>query len=194
MEQKDQSCSCCYSCCSFWMSCFQCETHYVVPREMLYIIQRSTVKVLLRTQNIAVRSQLKCKAIYSLSQQYLALFLSTCNNRNMFFLSICIHKGVNSVCLADMIELNEAFPCMMKEAPSSFLPWFLIMLNILLGLCKRARICKPLKEPRIRFPAWRAGATTLFIVQLPVRLHRLAESIPGLLRRLQIRAQSRGGT
>jgi hypothetical protein len=28
----------------------------------------------------------------------------------------------------------------------------------------RARICKPFKEPRFRFPAWRAGTTTLFAV------------------------------
>jgi hypothetical protein len=55
----------------------------------------------------------------------------------MFF-SFNLHTQGCSVCLADMIELNEAFPCMMKEAPSSFLPWFLIMLNILLGLCNRA--------------------------------------------------------
>jgi hypothetical protein len=28
----------------------------------------------------------------------------------------------------------------------------------------RARICKPCKEPRNRFPAWRAGTATLFVV------------------------------
>jgi hypothetical protein len=28
----------------------------------------------------------------------------------------------------------------------------------------RARICRPFKEPRNRFPAWRAGTTTLFVV------------------------------
>ncbi len=27
-----------------------------------------------------------------------------------------------------------------------------------------ARICKPFKEPKNRFPAWRAGTTTLFDV------------------------------
>jgi hypothetical protein len=32
------------------------------------------------------------------------------------------------------------------------------------GQLYRARICKPFKEPRIRFPAWRAGTTTLFDV------------------------------
>jgi hypothetical protein len=41
----------------------------------------------------------------------------------------------------------------------------------------RARICNTFKEPRNRFPAWRAGTTTLFDVR-PARLHRLAESIP----------------
>jgi hypothetical protein len=28
----------------------------------------------------------------------------------------------------------------------------------------RARICRPFKEPQNRFPAWRAGTTTLFVV------------------------------
>jgi hypothetical protein len=28
----------------------------------------------------------------------------------------------------------------------------------------RARICKPFKEPRNQFPAWRVGTTTLFVV------------------------------
>ncbi len=58
----------------------------------------------------------------------------------------------------------------------------------------RARICKPFKEPRNRFPAWLAATTTLFVV--PARQAAQAggidssESIPGLLKRLQIRAQS----
>ncbi len=42
-----------------------------------------------------------------------------------------------------------------------------------------ARICKPFKMPKNRFPAWRTGTTTLFVV--PARqatLHWLAESIP----------------
>ncbi len=55
-----------------------------------------------------------------------------------------------------------------------------------------ARICRPFKEPRYRFPALRAGTKTLFVV-----LARQAtwageidssESIPGLHKRLQIRA------
>ncbi len=56
----------------------------------------------------------------------------------------------------------------------------------------RARICKPFKETRNRFPAWRAGTTTLFVVL--ARHSTLAggidssESIPGLLKCLQIRA------
>jgi hypothetical protein len=50
-----------------------------------------------------------------------------------------------------------------------------------------ARICKPLKEPMNRFPAWRDGTKTLF--EGPAgRLHMLAEYIPGLLKRLKIRA------
>ncbi len=54
-----------------------------------------------------------------------------------------------------------------------------------------ARICKPFKEPRSRFPARRAGTTTLFDV--PARLATKAggigflEKIPGLLKSLQIR-------
>ncbi len=56
----------------------------------------------------------------------------------------------------------------------------------------RARICKPFKEPRNRFPAWRAGMTALLLV--PARQATQAgeidssESIPGLLERLQLRA------
>jgi hypothetical protein len=55
-----------------------------------------------------------------------------------------------------------------------------------------ARICKPFQEPRNRFPAWRAGTTTQVNVQ--ARLATKAggigflESIPGLLKLLQIRA------
>ncbi len=57
-----------------------------------------------------------------------------------------------------------------------------------LGPC-RARICKPFKEPRIRFPAWRVGSVRQpYLSYRPARLHRLAESIPGLLKSLQIRA------
>jgi hypothetical protein len=56
----------------------------------------------------------------------------------------------------------------------------------------RARICKSFKEPRNRFPAWRAGTTTLLVV--PARQVAQAgaidssESIHGLHERLQIRA------
>jgi hypothetical protein len=32
-----------------------------------------------------------------------------------------------------------------------------------------ARICKPFKEPRNRFPAWRDGTTTLFDIPIPAR-------------------------
>jgi hypothetical protein len=58
----------------------------------------------------------------------------------------------------------------------------------------RARIFKPFKEPRNRFLAWRTGMTTLYVV--PARQATQAggtdssESIPGLLKCLQIRAQS----
>ncbi len=57
----------------------------------------------------------------------------------------------------------------------------------------RARICKPFKEPRNRFPTWRVRKTALSDV--PARQATLAglidslESISGLLKRLQIRAQ-----
>jgi hypothetical protein len=43
-------------------------------------------------------------------------------------------------------------------------------------LLTRARICKPLKEPRNRIPTWRAGTTILFDVYRPARIHRPAES------------------
>ncbi len=75
-----------------------------------------------------------------------------------------------------------------------------LRINILRGgggggikVLKRARICKPFKEPRNRFPAWRAGTTSLFDV--PARQATKAgginsmKSIPGLLERFQIRAQ-----
>ncbi len=42
-----------------------------------------------------------------------------------------------------------------------------------------ARIYKPFKEPRIWFPAWRAGTVQQpYLSYWPARLHRLAESIP----------------
>ncbi len=41
----------------------------------------------------------------------------------------------------------------------------------------KARICKPFKEHRNRFPTWQAGSTTLHIWSTG-RLHRLVESIP----------------
>ncbi len=43
-----------------------------------------------------------------------------------------------------------------------------------------ARFCKPpFKVPRNRYPAWRTGTTTLFVIPArQVTLHRLAESIP----------------
>ncbi len=39
-----------------------------------------------------------------------------------------------------------------------------------------ARICRPFKEPRNRFPALRAGTTT-YLLYRPTKLNRLAESI-----------------
>ncbi len=67
---------------------------------------------------------------------------------------------------------------------------FLIFV-LLFPLPTRASICRPFKETRNRFPAWRTGTTTLFTYR-PARLHRLAEWIPGLHKRLQTRAlQSR---
>jgi hypothetical protein len=56
----------------------------------------------------------------------------------------------------------------------------------------RARICKPFKEPRNRFPARRAGTTSLFDVPTSQGggIDSL-ESLPGLLKLLQIRARVR---
>jgi len=57
-----------------------------------------------------------------------------------------------------------------------------------IGCDIRARICKSYKKPRNRFPACQAGTTTL--IDVPARQSTLmSESIPGLLKRLQIRAQ-----
>ncbi len=51
-----------------------------------------------------------------------------------------------------------------------------------------ARFFKAFKEPRNRFPAWRAGTRQPYLSYRHARLHRLSKSIPGLLKRLQIRA------
>ncbi len=53
----------------------------------------------------------------------------------------------------------------------------LLLCSLALSSLLRARICRPVKEPRNRFPACRAGKTTLLSYR-PARLHRLAESIP----------------
>jgi len=58
-----------------------------------------------------------------------------------------------------------------------------------------ARICKPSKGPRNRFLAWRVGMRRTYLTyqaarQATATVHRLAESIPGLLKHLQIRAQA----
>ncbi len=50
-----------------------------------------------------------------------------------------------------------------------------------LVISRKIRICKPFKQPRNRFPAWRAGSTTL--LDVPARQATQA----GLLKRLQIR-------
>jgi hypothetical protein len=53
-----------------------------------------------------------------------------------------------------------------------------------------ARICKHLLEPRNRFPAW-GPMRQPYLTYRPARLHRLAESIPGLhnTNSLKIRTQ-----
>ncbi len=48
--------------------------------------------------------------------------------------------------------------------------------------------CKPFEEPRNRFLAWRTGIRQHYLTYRPARLHRLAESIPWIFKRLQIRA------
>jgi hypothetical protein len=56
----------------------------------------------------------------------------------------------------------------------------------------RVHICRPFQEPRNRFPAWRAGSKTLFVVlaRQATKVGEIdsSESIPGLHKRLQIRA------
>ncbi len=49
-----------------------------------------------------------------------------------------------------------------------------------------ARICRPFKDPRNQFPAWRAGTTSLFATQ--AGCIGFLESIPGLHKHVQIRA------
>ncbi len=48
----------------------------------------------------------------------------------------------------------------------------------------RARICKPIREPRNRFPAWQAGTTFIFVVPACQATKacgiQSSESIPGL--------------
>jgi hypothetical protein len=53
----------------------------------------------------------------------------------------------------------------------------------------RAHICKPFKEPGIDSQPGEPVREPYLLDRL-ARLHRLAESIPGLLKRLQIRAQA----
>ncbi len=56
----------------------------------------------------------------------------------------------------------------------------------------RARICSHFQEPMNRFPAWRAGTKTLFVAlaRQATKVGKInsSESIPGLHKRLQIRA------
>jgi hypothetical protein len=53
----------------------------------------------------------------------------------------------------------------------------------------RAHICKPFKDPRIDSKPGGPVQEPYLLYRLD-RLHRLAESIPGLLKHLQIRAQA----
>ncbi len=59
----------------------------------------------------------------------------------------------------------------------------------LLYRCARARICKPFKEPGIDSQS-RGPVRQPYLLYRLNRLHRLAESIPWLFKRLQIRAQA----
>ncbi len=78
-----------------------------------------------------------------------------------------------------------------KESRNRFPAWRGLYDNLTYPSA-RARICRPFKEPRRRFPAWRTWSTTLFVA--PTRQSTKAggigpsESIPGLHKRLQIRA------
>jgi hypothetical protein len=60
----------------------------------------------------------------------------------------------------------------------------------LLYRTSRARICKPFKEPGIDSQPGGPVRQPYLLYRL-ARLHRLAESIPGLLKCLQIRAQAK---
>ncbi len=80
-----------------------------------------------------------------------------------------------------IIFLNFPFASLMLRFLSSFLT-FLFDLAPFLSFSVlshfyfvRARICQPFQEPRNRFPAWRAGTTTIFDV--PVHQATLAGGI-----------------
>jgi hypothetical protein len=55
------------------------------------------------------------------------------------------------------------------------------------GTDYRARICKPFKAPKNRFPAWRPLRQPILTYRA-AKIHRLAESIPEVLKCLQIQA------
>ncbi len=69
--------------------------------------------------------------------------------------------------------------CILHTRCGSSRCWLVLFLHyeyILNILRVWARICRPFKGPRNRFPPWRAGTTTLIVV-LAGKLHRLVESI-----------------
>ncbi len=100
-----------------------------------------------------------------------------------FFISVTFHFSRTTAAppyFRSQIQFNRAkFTLILKL---STLHWTIT----------RARICKPFKEPRNRFPA-SGPVRQPYLTYRPSRLHRLRgidslEPIPGLLKRLQIRA------
>ncbi len=100
-----------------------------------------------------------------------------------------------TLCISAAICLQSPLPAVSYLYSACYFPPATFVHLFLSGSqspATRARICKPFKEPRNRFPAWRAGMTTLFVA--PGRHATQAggiessESIPSLLKRLQIRA------
>ncbi len=117
--------------------------------------------------------------LYLLPFQFLFMFLHSFSYSSSFSCSFSSLYSSSSSCSCAgsyLLPSVPATPVVMFLLPSfqSFnISW--------------ARIHKPFKEPRNRLPAWRPGTTTLYDV--PARQATwAAELIPGLLKRLQIRA------
>jgi hypothetical protein len=114
-------------------------------------------------------------------------------------------RGGSIVLWSEVCTYSRLFllrPTIQKSIPRAYVAWrnrFLGSLNAYkyglfsieepsIVIIVIARICKPFKEPRNRFPALRAGTRQSYLTYRPARLYGLAESIPWIFKHLQIRA------